>query len=48
MDQERSAILVVGIAIFGILIMTAIGWYVIDQVKIQNELFHSKLFGQYE
>lgn len=48
MDQERSSTLVVGIAIFGILIMTAIGWYVIDDVKTQNELFHSKVYGQYE
>ena len=48
MNQDRSSILVVGIAMVGILIMTAIGWYVIDQVKTQNEAFHSKVYSQYE
>ena len=48
MKQERSAALVVGIAISGILIMTAIGWFVIDQVKTENEIFHSKIYDQYQ
>jgi len=48
MNQERSSTLVVGIAIAGILIMTGIGWYVIDEVKTQNEVFHSKVYSQYE
>jgi len=48
MNQNKSAFLVLVISIFGILITSSIGWYVIHDVKIKNEIFQDKIYRQYE
>ena len=48
MNQNKSALIVLVISIFGILITSGIGWYVIHDVKVENEIFQDKIYGQYE
>ena len=48
MNQNKSATLVLAISIFGILMTTGIGWYVMNQVKIENDAFYGKVYQQYE
>jgi len=48
MNQTKSAFLVLIISIFGIMITSGIGWYVIHDVKTENEIFQAKIYGQYE
>ncbi len=48
MNQNKSAFLVLVISIFGILITSSIGWYVIHDVRVKNEIFQDKIYGQYE
>ena len=48
MNQNKSAFLVLVISIFGILITSSIGWYVIHDVKLENEIFQDRIYGQYE
>ena len=48
MNLDKSAIIVVVISIFGIAITSGIGWYVINDVKVENEKFQDKIYGQYE
>ena len=48
MNQNKSAMVVLVISIFGILITSGIGWYVMHEVKVENELFQDKIYGQYE
>lgn len=48
MNQNKSALIVLVISIFGILITSSIGWYVIHEVKVENEIFQNKVFAQYE
>ena len=48
MNQNKSALIVLVISIFGILITSGIGWYVIHDVKVENEIFQDKIYGKYE
>lgn len=48
MNQNKSAMLVLVISIFGILITSSIGWYVMHEVKVENEIFQDKIYSQYE
>ena len=48
MNQNKSALIVLIISICGILITSGIGWYVIHDVKVENEIFQDKIYGQYE
>ena len=48
MNQNKSALIVLTISVFGILLTTLIGWYVMHQVKVENEIFQEKVYGQYE
>lgn len=48
MNQNKTAILVLTISVFGILMTTAIGWYVITEVKSDNDAFYGKVYEQYE
>ena len=47
-NQNKSALIVMAISVLGILTTSAIGWHVINQVKVENEIFHDKIYGQYE
>ena len=48
MSENKTTLIVLSLAIFGILITTAIGWYVIHQVQVENQVFQEKVFSQYE
>ena len=48
MTQNKSTYVVLIIAVIGILMTTLIGSYVMHQVKVENELFQDKVYGQYE
>ena len=48
MNQNKSALIVLIISICGILITSGIGWYVIHDVKVENEIFQDRIYGQYE
>ena len=48
MSENKTTLVVLSLAIFGILITTAIGWYVIHQVQVENQVFQEKVFSQYE
>ena len=48
MNQNKSALMVLLISIFGILITSSIGWYVMHDIKVKNEIFQDKIYGQYE
>ena len=43
-NQNKSAMVVLVISIFGILITSGIGWYVMHEVKVENEIFQDKIF----
>ena len=48
MNQNKPAYIVLTISVFGILMTTLIGWYVIHDVRVKNEIFQDKVYGQYE
>ncbi|MCH8288551.1 MAG: hypothetical protein IID12_05525 [Candidatus Marinimicrobia bacterium] len=48
MNENKTTLIVLSLAISGILITTVIGWYVIHQVQKENQAFQEKVFSQYE
>ena len=48
MNENKTTLILLSLAIFGILITTVIGWYVIHQVQVENQVFQEKVFSQYE